>query len=132
MACVSDDFKFLAEGASEARSASSSSRSAATLVSISDSSTLLTEKKETRKLISDSNKHESETRIFGRETKCQTYSSSSSFNCNSKHLTSTFRFRSCSKIASSGSLCLGGAMSHAAARSAAVSCVRRTDRLRWT
>ena len=47
----------------------------------------------------------------------QTYPSSSNFSCSSKHFTSTFRFRSCSRISASGSLCLGGAASHAFARS---------------
>lgn len=44
MACVSDDLRFLAEVASEARSAKSSSRSAATLTSISASSSLFRQK----------------------------------------------------------------------------------------
>lgn len=58
--------------------------------------------------------------------------SSSSCSCSSRHLTSTFLFLSCSKIASSGSLCFGGATSQAAARSAAVSCTRSAERLRMT
>ena len=49
MAWVSDDFRFLAEVASEARSAKSSSRNAATLTSISVSSSLFRQKRYKKK-----------------------------------------------------------------------------------
>jgi len=58
--------------------------------------------------------------------------SSSSFNCSSKHCTSTFRFLSCSRISASGSRCFGGATSQALALSCALCCERRADMFRTT